>query len=100
MKSSAWKKKLRLGQSIKNDVKKLQAAAAGKNAAMAEEAKAILEAIAKAKADTKDEIEAIKKYNPVDAVNLIKMFMVTWPEDGAAYKAELPELQKAAAFTA
>ena len=97
VKFKGMKKKLRLGQSIKNDVKKLQAAAAGKNAAMAEEAKAILEAIAKAKADTKDEIEAIKKYNPVDAVNLIKMFMVTWPEDGAEYKTELPELQKAAA---
>ena len=91
------KKKLCLGQSIKSEVKKLQDAAKGKNAATAEEAKAILAAIDEAKARTKDEIDSIKATKPDEAVKLIKLFCTTFPDDAAEYKAALPELQKAAA---
>ncbi len=97
VKFKGLKKKLRLGASIKSDVKKLEAAAKGKNAEMAEEARAILEAIEAAKKDTQAEIDSVKATKPDEAVKLIKQFMVTWPEDASAYKAELPDLQKAAA---
>lgn len=90
-------KKLMLGKSIKSEVKVLQAGANGKNAAMAAEAKRILEAIDEAKAQTRDEINSIKATKPAEAVKLIKQFCTTWPDDGADFKAELPELQKAAA---
>ena len=91
------KKKLRLGQSIKSEVKILQGAVKGKNEALATEAKAILEAIDEAKAQTKEEIDSIKATKPEEAVKLIKLFAVTFPDDAADYKAALPELQKAAA---
>lgn len=93
----AFRKKLRLGQSIKGEVKRLQDAAKGKNEATATEAKAILEAIDEAKAQTKEEIDSIKATKPEEAVKLIKLFAVTFPDDAAEYKAALPELQKAAA---
>ena len=92
----SFSKKMRLGATITGDVKKLEKEAAGKNARMADEAKAILEAIEKSRGTVKDEIEAVKKRNPAEAVKLIKDFMKTWPKEGAEYKDELADLQKQA----
>ena len=89
-------KKMRLGATITGDMKKLEKEASGKNARMAEEAKAILAVIERTKGEVKEEIEAIKKANPGEAVKLMKDFVKTWPKDGEAYKAEIPELQKQA----
>ena len=89
-------KKMRLGSSITADVKRLEKEAAGKNARMAEEAKAILDAIEKAKNEVKEEISAVSARKPAEAVVLIKQFMKTWPKDGAEYKGRLVELQKLA----
>ena len=90
----SFAKKMRLGANIAGDVKKLEKEAAGKNARMAEEAKAILDAIEKTKGEVKEEIAAIKGRNPAEALNMMKGFLKTWPKDGADYKAEIPELQK------
>ena len=89
-------KKMRLGATITGDMKKLEKEASGKNARMAEEAKAILAVIERTKGEVKEEIEAIKKANPGEAVKLMKDFLKTWPKDGEAYKTEIPELQKQA----
>ena len=90
----SFSKKMRLGATIAGDVKKLEKEAAGKNARMAEEAKSILDAIEKARGEIKEEIDAIKKNNPSEAVKMIKDYMKTWPKEGADYKDELAELQK------
>lgn len=86
--------KMRLGSTITGDVKKLEKEAAGKNARMAEEAKAILAAIEKTRGEIKEEIAAVKVRNPAEALKLMKDFVKTWPQEGAEYKAEIPELQK------
>lgn len=96
-KFKGFQKKLRVGMSIKTELKKLEAAAAGKNAALSEEAKAILEAIESAKGEVKEEIDGLIKSNPEEAIRLIKLFAVTWPKDAADYKAQIPALQKAVA---
>ena len=44
----------------------------------------------------KEEIAAVKKVNPGEALKLMKDFLKTWPKDGDDYKAEIPELQKLA----
>ena len=90
----SFSKKMRLGSTIAGDVKKLEKEAAGKNARMAGEAKAILDAIEKAKGEIKEEIAAVKKRNPAEALKLMKDFLKTWPKDGEDYKAEIPDLQK------
>ena len=90
----SFSKKMRLGATIAGDVKKLEKEAAGKNARMAEEAKTILDAIAKAKGEVQEEIAAVKKRNPEEALKMMKDFLKTWPKDGADYKAEIPALQK------
>ena len=90
----SFSKKMRLGATIAGDVKKLEKEAAGKNARMAEEAKSILDAIEKAREEVKEEIAAVKKRNPAEALKLMKDFLKTWPKEGAEYKEEIAALQK------
>ena len=90
----SFSKKMRLGATIAGDVKKLEKEAAGKNARMAEEAKSILDAIEKARGDVKEEIAAVKKRNPAEALKMMKDFLKTWPKEGAEYKEEIAALQK------
>lgn len=92
----SFSKKMRLGASIDADVKKLKKEAAGRNARMAEEAQAILDAIEKTKKEVKEEISAVSARKPAEAVALIRQFMKTWPKDGAEYKDKLAGLQKLA----
>ena len=90
----SFSKKMRLGATIAGDVKKLEKEAAGKNARMAEEAKAILDAIEKTRGEVKEEIAAVKKRNPAEALKMMKDFQKTWPKEGAEYKEEIAALQK------
>lgn len=90
----SFSKKMRLGSAIAGDVKKLEKEAAGKNTRMAEEAKAILDAIEKTRGEVKEEIAAVKKRNPSEALKMMKDFQKTWPKEGAEYKSEIAELQK------
>lgn len=92
----SFAKKMKLGVTITGDLKKLEKEASGKNARMAEEAKVILDAIERTKGEVKEEIAAVKKANPGEALKLMKDFLKTWPKDGEDYKAEIPELQKQA----
>lgn len=86
-----------LGKPIKNLVKRLELDANSKDAQRAAEAKKILFAIKRGLANTKEEIDFQKDYNPREAVRLIKLMKVTWPEEAeAAYKAELPAIIAAA----
>lgn len=96
----SMEKQLVLGKPIKNQVKALQAAvkkgesksATAVQQKQAEEAKEILAAIDESKTDIKDEIEEKKSTNPEEALKLVKAYITTFPAEGAAYKAELPEL--------
>ena len=90
----SFSKKMRLGASIAGDVKKLEKEAAGKNARMAGEAQAIIDAIEKARGEIKEEIAAARKRKPAEALKLMKDFLKTWPKEGAEYKADIAELQK------
>ena len=90
----SFSKKMRLGSTIAGDVKKLEKEAAGKNARMAEEAKSILDAIEKTRGEVKEEIAAVKKRNPAEALKMMKDFLKTWPKEGAEYKEEIAALQK------
>ena len=90
----SFAKKMRLGSTIAGDVKKLEKEAAGKNARMAEEAKAILNAIEKTRGEVKEEIAAVKKSKPSEALKMMKDFLKTWPKEGAEYKEEIAALQK------
>lgn len=92
------KKSLYLGKLSKSDLKKLETAAAGKNPAQAEEAKAILSAIEESRKEVKEEIDAIKDSgDPEEAFKLVKDYVATWPKEGAEYKDLLASLQKKAA---
>lgn len=62
----------------------------------AEEAQQLLDAIEAAKASVKEEIEAKKTANPVEALTLVRAFLVSFPEESADYRAELPELTERA----
>lgn len=90
----SFSKKMRLGSAIAGDVKKLEKEASGKNQRMAEEAKAILDAIEKTRGEVKEEIAAVKKRNPAEALKMMKDFQKTWPKEGAEYKEEIAALQK------
>jgi len=90
----SFSKKMRLGATIAGDVKKLEKEAAGKNARMAEEAKAILEAIEKTRGEVREEIAAVKARNPEEALKLMKDYAKTWPKEGAEYKTDIAALQK------
>lgn len=92
----SFAKKMKLGVAIAGDLKKLEKEASGKNANQAAEAQAILTAIEQAKSGVKEEIAAVKKVNPGEALKLMKDFLKTWPKDGEDYKEEIPELQKQA----
>ena len=92
----SFSKKMKLGVTITGDLKKLEKEASGKNASQAAEARAILTAIEQAKSGVKEEIAAVKKANPGEALKLMKDFLKTWPKDGEDYKEEIPELQKQA----
>lgn len=108
-KYKALEKQLVLGKPVKSTIKKLEGdvkKASGKmaNAAQKEqarEAEAILKALEEAKVDVRKDIEIQKRKDPAMAVKMIKDYMVTFPEEGAAYKEELPELTaKAKEFAA
>ena len=90
----SFSKKMRLGSTIAGDVKKLEKEAAGKNARMAGEAQAIIDAIEKARGEIKEEIAAARKRKPAEALKLMKDFLKTWPKEGAEYKEEIAAIQK------
>lgn len=86
-----------LGKPIKNLVKRLESDANSKDPQTADEAQKILKAIKRGLANTKAEIDFQKEFNPREAVRLIKLMKVTWPDEAeAAYKAELPAIIAAA----
>ena len=97
-KYKAMEKQLVLGKPLKGPLAKLQgdvrkaqsktASAAVK--AQAEEAEEILAAVDKAR--DKAEIASLEELNPPEAVRMIKLFMASFPAEGAAYKERLPEL--------
>lgn len=108
-KYKAIEKQLVLGKPLKGpmaklegDVKKAQAKTA--SAALkeqAEEAEEILAAVKKGRDDIKEEIETLKQTNPPEAVKTIRLFMASFPAEGADYKEQLPELiAKAKEFAA
>ena len=101
----ALAKQFQLGKSIKSPVKKLEGDIKkfGKMKKLTalqqrqqEEAQAILSALKDGQSDVKQEIDALKKSNPPQALKFINQYIVTFPEDAEAYKAELPELKAAA----
>lgn len=97
-------KSLILGKPAANIVKKLQGdvkkasskVATAAQKAQATEAEAMLKAIEEAKALYKDEIAAQKTADPVEALKLVKAYMISFPTEGAAYKDELAELTEKA----
>lgn len=99
-KFKAYEKKLVLGKNVKNDVKALEAMVkkgTGKTATKvqvddADVAKDLLTAINDAKGELKEEIELAKKFNPEEAIKLIKDFQKTFPDEGKEYKEALVEL--------
>lgn len=100
----SMERQLYLGKPTGNAIKKLQGdvkRASGKSAtatqkAMAEEAEALLKAIEEAKTLYKDEIAVLIQTNPEEALKFAKGYIVSFPDDAAAYKEQLPELiQKA-----
>ena len=88
------------GKKIKDIVVKLEADAkkGGEKSAKpaikvrAQEASAILEAIDVAKTVARAEINFAKKQDPAKALKLIKYFSVTFPDDAAEFKADIPVL--------
>jgi len=64
--------------------------------ARAQEASAILKSIDVAKSIARAEISIAKEQDPARALKLIKAFSVTFPEDAAAYKADIPVLTEEA----
>lgn len=71
--------KLRLGKSIRSELRALNAAAKGRDEAAATEAKAILEAIGNVKLQVQEDIKAAKVEKPAEAKKLMKMYKTTWP---------------------
>lgn len=100
----ALEKSLMLGKPAASVIKKLEAdvkkggskTATAQQKAMAEEAAEIIKAINEAKTDYKTDIEHARKSNPVECLKLVKGYMASFPEEGAAYKDELPALTAAA----
>lgn len=81
VKFKSMSKKLRFGNPIKSEVSALKSAAKGKNAVMAEEAKAILASIEKARLQSREAIEKAKADKPEEVKKLIKQHRTTWPDD-------------------
>ena len=103
----AMEKSLVLGKSIKSQLKTLEAdakkgqskAATPQMRAVAADARALLKEIEESKCAVKRSIESKKRIAPAMALRLIKDFMVTFPEDGAAYKDEILALEERAKAT-
>jgi len=97
-------KQLVLGKNVSSIVKKLESdvkkasskAATPAQKAVAEEAASILKAVEEAKTEIPKEIDACAGKNPVEALNLAKLFMKTFPKDGEVYKEKLSEMEAAA----
>ena len=88
--------KLELGKPIQPYLSKLEAAAKGKDAESAKEARAILDAIGLGLARTKEEIDFQIGNDPKEALKYIKLMKATWPKEAEeAYKAEVPALLRA-----
>lgn len=98
----AMEKSLVLGKPIKNQLKTLESdakkgqskAATQQMKAAAADARALLKEIEASKRAIKRTIEAKKRVAPAAALKLIKDFMVTFPDEGAAYKDEIPRLEE------
>lgn len=85
-------------KTLESDLKRMQQARnpnAALKAQMAE-ASGLLKAIEEGKEDAKREIDAMRTADPEEALVLVKAFMASFPEDGAVYKSELPDLTAAA----
>jgi len=97
-------KQLVLGKPIASIVKKLEGdvkkastkAATPAQKAAAEEAAAILKAVEESKTEIPREIEMRAAKNPVEALELVKLFRKTFPVEGEVYKEKLPEMEAAA----
>lgn len=86
-------RQLVLGKPIKPMVRRLEAAAESKDDQAADEAKRILRGIRRGLANTKAEINYQMTVDPKEALRLIKLMKITWPEEAeAAYKADVPKL--------
>ncbi|MGN0854771.1 MAG: TlpA disulfide reductase family protein [Kiritimatiellia bacterium] len=100
----ALEKSLVLGKPTAGVIRKLEGevkkagskTASAQQKEAAEEAEAILKAIAEAKVCLKEDIARTRKTDPVECLKLVKGYMGSFPEEGAAYKAELPDLTAAA----
>lgn len=101
----SYEKRLVLGQPVKmirgtleNDVKRLSALKKReqKDNEKLAEARGLLAAIATAREDVAADIDAVREKNPLEACRLAKLFIVTFPEEGAQLKADLPALIQAA----
>ncbi len=99
-------KKFKLGNSIKADVKKLEEDVkrfdkmkklAPAMQQQCQEAKDILSALDAGKADIREEISALVKSKPAEALKYMQMFLKTFPEEGEAYKDQINELKAAIA---
>ncbi len=102
-------KQLVIGKNIASVVKRLESdikkagtkSATPAQKAAAKEAEEILAAISEGRDEAKAEIEEKKSANPEEALKLMKLFMKTFPKEGAEYKEELPALvEKAKAMKA
>lgn len=99
-------KKFKLGNSIKSDVKRLEADVKKFEKMkklppamqqQCQEAKDILSALDAGKAEIREEISALVKSNPAEALKYMQLFMKTFPEEGEAYKDQINELKAAIA---
>lgn len=99
-------KKFKLGNSVKSDVKRLEADVKKFEKMkklppamqqQCQEAKDILSALDAGKAEIREEISALVKSNPAEALKYMQLFMKTFPEEGEAYKDQINELKAAIA---
>lgn len=97
----ALAKKLVLGKPVKPEVAKLEKEIkdfekvkkpSPKQSAKADEAKAILAALEQGRKDVRDEIAALRKRNPPEALKLMKAYVVSFPDDAGDYKDAIAEL--------
>lgn len=91
-----WGKNVKMAMmKLVADVKRGRTKQAGDDARnRASEAEAILKAMAESKRNEKAEIEELKESNPEEAVKRIRTFVATFPDDAAAYRADLVSLAK------
>lgn len=97
-------KKIVFGKSVRDAVKLLKADIAKAEAKgarppvieKAQEAQEILKSLANSQSEIKEEIAHLKTENPPKALKLAKMYMTTFPDDAAAYKADIAAMTAAA----